>query len=170
MASPTIHHPGYELAHSFSLEIADTTREKLDTITLSLNSFTLPEFTNQSFDVYFGPGFPPMRFPGIHAYGDFELDLTNFYERKTVEYFAAWYEGALYDIVHYLRNGFVLGFDDNRQPVYKANVFDMWPSRYAEGRYERSTDRQQISVTLFVREIVYDPGFNAYEFTETPLS
>ena len=165
----TIHHPGYALVHAWELEIiipAANGRELEESILLSLNSFPLPRRETRSFDVIWGPGHPIMTFPGPVAPFNFEIELTYFYNEDLYKFLVEWHENSIVNILDNLYSGHVIGYDDDRVIRYKADCLDMWCMSVGLGQMERSTRRQTIQATLFVRDIIHDFTFADQAFNE----
>lgn len=174
MASPApaslsnpIHHPGYLLAHNWELEITYQYREETERVIFMINSFNLPERASRTFDIIWGPGYPSMTYPGPVAPFEFSIDVTNFYTRDVVEYLINWHECTLIEFLPNLRDGYVIGYDDERVIRYKANVMRMWPSRVALGEMSRDTQRQRISASIVCFDIRHDFAFDKFEFEES---
>lgn len=151
-----IHHPGYSLVSSWELEIMIPQREIQESVLLSLNNFTLPRRESRSFDVITGPGHPIMTFPGPVAPFSFDLELTYYYDEALYQFLVEWHESSLVNFISSLRDGHVLGYDDERVLKYKADCLDMWCTSVGLGSMSRGTDRQVISANIFVRDIIHD--------------
>jgi hypothetical protein len=161
-----IHHPGYLLSYNWELEITHEGRENTDRIILAVNNFNLPERTSRTFDIIWGPGYPAMTYPGPVGQFEFALDVTNFYEKGIVEYLVCWHERTLIDFLPNLRDGYVIGYDDDKIIRYKADVYKIWPTAVRMGEMNRDTSRQRISATLAVWDIIHDFNFDKFEFEE----
>jgi len=164
--SESIHHPGYLLVHNWELEIVHEIRDNTEKVIFSINTFNLPERSSRTFDIIWGPGFPSMTYSGPVAPFEFNIDVTNFYTKDIVEYLICWHEQALIDFLPNLRNGYVIGYDDDKVIRYKANVLRIWPYRVSLGEMSRDTQRQRISASLAVWDIRHDFAFDKFEFEE----
>lgn len=165
-ASSPRHHPGYLLAHTFELEIALDEREDTEKIIFVINNFNLPEIASRTFDVYWGPGYPAMRYPGPLEFSELNLDITNFYEKRIISFLLDWFEHSIIHIIPNLRVGTIIGYDDDRVPRFKLDCYQIWPTRLSLGEMSRDTNRQRVSCTLFVRDFIFDCDYNLYEFDE----
>lgn len=160
------HHPGYLLAHTFELEITLDDREDTEKIIFIINNFNLPDISSRTFDVYWGPGAPAMRYPGPLEFSELTLDITNFYEKRTVSFLLDWFENSIIHIIPNLRLGVIMGYDDERVPRFKLDAFQIWPNRITLGEMSRDTTRQRVGATLFVRDFIFDCDFDLFKFEE----
>lgn len=155
-----IHHPGYHRSYHYELEIVIEEREKQESIFLILDSFNLPERQSRTFDIVWGPGAPPITYPGPSEPFQLNLDITNFYEERIVQFLWCWYEDCLIDILGNLRQGHVIGYDDERVVQYKADISYIWPIRIALGEKNRDTQRQRVQAILALYDILHDEQFS----------
>lgn len=161
-----LHHPGYLLVHNWELEVTHETRDNTERVIFVTNSFNLPERSSKTFEVIWGPGYPSMTYSGPVAPFEFNIEITNFYTKDLVEYLITWHESSLIDFLPNLRNGYVIGYDDDRVIRYKANILRMWPYRVSLGEMSRDVQRQRVSVSLALFDIRHDFSFDKFEFEE----
>lgn len=147
--------PGYSLAKHFQLEVAIDNRPDLEKIILSTNSFNLPELSSQTFDMVWGPGFPKQTFPGPPDYSPLSLEVTDFYELELVQFFVEWHEGALIDILNNRKDGYIIGYDDDKEVVYEAQVKGLWPTTVSLGNMSRDASRRVLSMTLAYQDVIH---------------
>lgn len=152
--------PGYELAAYFQLEIAFSAdeqggRENIENVILSTNSFPLPEIETPPVEVYWGPGMPAIHFPGNIRYSNIDVELTPFYERDTYHLFLNWNYNVRMNYWDNVKDGWVIGFSDAGEAVFKAALYSMWPSKVSKGGTadEASDQRNTMNITLHILEV-----------------
>ena len=147
-------HPGWLMSNAFDLEIDTTHRSDIDNIIFSVDSFNLPELTTQTFSIPVGPGLPDMTYPGRPTFETINLEVTNFYSINIIDFLIKWYTAAKDDIINNLYNGFIIGKDEDGVIRYKADVYGMWPMRVGFGQKTRSRERNTLSASLFVYDMI----------------
>ena len=143
-------HPGWLMSSAFDLEIDTSSRQDLEGIIFSIDSFNLPELTTQTFEIVPGPGEPSLMFPGRPQFEALNLEVTNFYSHDVLDFLVKWYEGAKIDIVNNRHDGYIIGKDEEDVIRFRADVFGMWPMRISFGQKTRTRERQTVSVALSV--------------------
>jgi hypothetical protein len=146
--------PGYSLAKDFVIEIETDGRDDIEKVILVTDSFPLPELSSNVFQVVWGPGHPPIPYAGNPTLmNEIPLEMSHFYEEELIQFLVGWYEDCLDDCVANMRSGFVIGYNDEKEVVYKARLLDVWLSRLSLGTKSRDINRQRISAALSVRDI-----------------
>lgn len=163
---PVINAPGHLLLSSFEIEIQRFFREDEDTILLAFDEFALPAIDTRSFQLVWGPGMPVQEFPGPVSPMSIEIGLTTFYQRHVWEFFVKWREDALRDIIHNRHNGNIIGYDEDRNIQYKANLTGVWCKRVDLARAQRNLQKHSIAVTLSIYDYVHDFDFAKFNQKE----
>lgn len=149
----TIHFPGYSLAVQWRLEIPVTTREEKDNLVLSFDDFPLPEISSPGFEVVWGPGGPPVKYPGRDIYADLSVGISVFWQTEVIQFFRQWREDAQVNYIDNVRDCSLIGFNDDGTTVSEATLRGVWPVTVAEGSRDRTTGRQRATITLAIRRI-----------------
>lgn len=146
--------PGYNLSKHFEIEIDVSDADNMEKIIFATDSFPLPELGSNTFQVVWGPGHPAASYAGSPTVSpEITVEMTNFYEEELVGFLVGWYEDCIEDCVANMRNGFIIGYDDDKNVVYKAKLLDVWLSRFISGPKAKDVSRQRLSVTLTIRDV-----------------
>ena len=149
-------HPGYLRSSAFTIEILAQDRKDEETIQFSFDTFSIPERTTSTFDVIQGPGYPAMRFPGIAVPQSIEIDFTVFFERSLWRKINNWYEAARIWILPNLRDGTIIGTDQENRPQFKMDLFRLYPTGIRFTPAIRQPQRSTMAVTFFVWDYMFD--------------
>lgn len=147
--------PGYQLSAFFNLEIPLANRDDKEKVIIAFDSFPLAEFTSVGPEIVWGPGKPPVKYPGRTEFNDFSIEFTVFPDDELLAFFRVWRENCVDDYATYVKDCSLVGLDIDGNATSEAKLRGVWPTTVSEGARDRTTNRQRATVILAVREIEY---------------